>query len=141
MGQEPRNADVASVYLYRVLRQLGFSNTKALLLACPPYVLAAVASVTLAWSSGRLHERTWHITVAFTIAIAGFVAAASTLNQVGRYVACFIFPIGTYSVNSVIVAWVGTTLSQSPEKKSVSSIPIYVKLTRIGRGLLIGIWI
>lgn len=102
-----------------VLHELGFSDTKALLLACPPYILAGVASVSLAYSSGRFHERTWHITAAFTVAVVGFVAAASTLNQVGRYVACFIFPVGTYAVNSVIVAWVGTTLSQSPEKKAV----------------------
>lgn len=104
----------------RVLHQLGWGDTKALLLACPPYVLAAVASVSLAWSSGRLHERTWHATAAFAVAIVGFATAATTVSQVGRYIACFIFPAGTYAVNSVIVAWVGTTLSQSPEKKSVS---------------------
>lgn len=105
--------------LQSVLHDLGYSDTKALLLACPPYILAGVASVSLAYSSGRFHERTWHITAAFTVAVAGFVAAALTLNQVGRYVACFVFPVGTYAVNSVIVAWVGTTLSQSPEKKAV----------------------
>lgn len=111
-------ADVA--FSHRsVLHKLGFSDTKALLLACPPYILAGVASVFLAYSSGRFHERTWHITAAFAVAVAGFVAAASTLNQVGRYIACFVFPVGTYAVNSVIVAWVGTTLSQSPEKKAV----------------------
>lgn len=96
-----------------------------------------MASVFLAWSSGRFHERTWHITAAFTVAITGFVAAASTLNQVGRYVACFIFPIGTYSVNSVIVAWVGTTLSQSPEKKSASFHIIKPTRVVLGFGLLI----
>ncbi|KAJ4389029.1 hypothetical protein N0V93_006491 [Gnomoniopsis smithogilvyi] len=106
-------------FLPNVLHKLGFSDTKALLLACPPYIFAGIASVSLAYSSGRFHERTWHITAAFAVAVAGFVAAASTLNQAGRYVACFIFPVGTYAVNSIIVAWVGTTLSQSPEKKAI----------------------
>jgi len=73
----------------------------------------------LAWSSGHFHERTWHITAGFILAIVGFVTAASTLNPAGRYVACFLFPAGAYSVNSVIVGWVATTLSQSQEKKAV----------------------
>jgi len=53
------------------------------------------------------------------VAIIGFVTAASTLDPVGRYIACYIFPAGAYSVNSVIVGWVATTLSQSQEKKAV----------------------
>lgn len=51
------------------------------------------------WSSGRYHERTLHITVGLVVAIAGFVMAASTLNTAARYVACFIFPVGAYSVS------------------------------------------
>jgi hypothetical protein len=61
------------------------------------------------WSSGRMHERTWHITVGLAVAIVGFVLAASTMNTAGRYVACFIFPIGAYSVNSVIIGWAAST--------------------------------
>ncbi|CAJ2504960.1 Uu.00g123540.m01.CDS01 [Anthostomella pinea] len=107
-------------FLPTVIKGLGFTDTIALLLTCPPYIFACIASLLLAWSSGRFHERTWHITAALSIAIIGFVAAASTLNVAGRYVACFIFPAGAYSVNSVIVGWTATTLSQSPEKKAVA---------------------
>lgn len=71
------------------------------------------------WSSGRLHERTWHITAGLSVAIVGFVIAASTMNTAGRYIACFIFPVGAYSVNSVIIGWASSTLSQTKEKKAV----------------------
>lgn len=73
----------------------------------------------MGWSSGRLHERTWHITVGLSVAILGFAIAPSTLNVAGRYVACFIFPIGAYSVNSVIIGWASSTLAQTKEKKAV----------------------
>ncbi len=73
----------------------------------------------LGWSSGHFHERTLHITGGLTLAIVGFVAAASTLNPGGRYAACFLFAAGAYSVNSVIVGWIATTLSQSQERKAV----------------------
>jgi len=112
-----------------VIAALKFSNTTALLLTCPPYLGAGAATVLLAWSSGHFHERTWHITAAFSLAIAGFVAAASTLSPAGRYVACFLFPMGAYSVNPVIVGWVATTLSQSKEKKAVR--PLVIVLLRM----------
>jgi hypothetical protein len=105
---------------------MDFSSTVALLLACPPYICAGVATVLLGWSSGHFHERTFHITVGLTVAVIGFTIAASTLNTAGRYVACFIFPIGAYSVNSAIVGWVATTLSQSQEKKAVGPSAIFL---------------
>ncbi|KAK9770784.1 hypothetical protein SCAR479_12575 [Seiridium cardinale] len=107
-------------FLPTVIQTLNFGNTVALLLACPPYICAAVATVFLGWSSGHFHERTIHVTIGLTIAVIGFSIAASTLNPAGRYVACFIFPIGAYSVNSAIVGWIATTLSQSREKKAVA---------------------
>jgi multisubunit Na+/H+ antiporter MnhG subunit len=67
-----------------------------------------------------MHERTWHITGGLLIAIVGFVIAASSLNTAARYVACFIFPVGAYSVNSVIIGWASSTLGQTKEKKAVS---------------------
>lgn len=72
-----------------------------------------------------MHERTWHITIGLLVAIVGFVIAASTLNTAGRYVACFIFPMGAYSVNSVIIGWASSTLSQTKEKKAVSYSSYY----------------
>jgi hypothetical protein len=74
-------------------------------MTCPPFIFAGAAGIFFGWSSGRLHERTWHITTGLGIAVAGFVLAASTLNVPARYVACFIFAMGAYSVNSVIIGW------------------------------------
>jgi len=75
----------------------------------------------MGWSSGKLHERTWHITAGLALSIVGFAVAAGTMNTAGRYVACFIFPLGAYSVNSVIIGWASSTLAQTKEKKAVSA--------------------
>jgi hypothetical protein len=68
-----------------------------------------------------MHERTWHITAGLFVAIIGFVMAAGSppTNTAARYVACFIFPVGAYSVNSVIIGWASSTLGQTKEKKAV----------------------
>jgi len=102
-----------------VVRTLGFNRTITLVLTCPPFLLAGAAGIFTGWSSGRMHERTWHITIGLLVAIVGFVIAASTLNTAGRYIACFIFPMGAYSVNSVIIGWASSTLAQTKEKKAV----------------------
>ena len=103
-----------------VVKTLGFNRTVTLVLTCPPFLFAGAAGILTGWSSGRMHERTWHITIGLSVAIVGFVIAASTLNTAGRYIACFIFPVGAYSVNSVIIGWAASTLSQTKEKKAVS---------------------
>ncbi|KAF1851292.1 MFS transporter-like protein [Cucurbitaria berberidis CBS 394.84] len=102
-----------------VVKTLGFNRTITLVLTCPPFIMAGAAGILTGWSSGRMHERTWHITGGLLVAIVGFVIAASTLNTAGRYIACFIFPIGAYSVNSVIIGWASSTLGQTKEKKAV----------------------
>ncbi|KAH7028837.1 major facilitator superfamily domain-containing protein [Microdochium trichocladiopsis] len=102
-----------------VVKTLGFNTTITLVLTCPPFIVAGAAGIFTGWSSGRHHERTWHITGGLCVAIVGFVIAASSLNTVARYIACFIFPIGAYSVNSVIIGWASSTLSQTKEKKAV----------------------
>ncbi|KAI2641794.1 MFS transporter [Hypomontagnella submonticulosa] len=102
-----------------VAKTLKYDTTVTLLLTCPPFVLAGIGSTLVGWSSGRLNERTWHITATLSFAIAGFVIAASTLNTAARYVACFIFPVGAFSANSVIVGWASSTLSQTEEKRAV----------------------
>ncbi|EXJ68578.1 uncharacterized protein A1O5_08372 [Cladophialophora psammophila CBS 110553] len=103
-----------------VVGTLGFDRTITLVLTCPPFVFAAVFGPLLALSSGRFNERTWHITAGMAMGLAGFVIAAATLNTAARYLACFLFSAGVYSVNSCILGWVSATLGQTAEKKAIS---------------------
>lgn len=99
---------------------LGFSQTITLVLTCPPYLIAGIISIAWSYSSGRLNERTWHITVAKAIAIFGFILGCATLNTGARYFAMCVFAIGTYAVNSIILGWVSSTCGQTKEKKASS---------------------
>jgi predicted MFS family arabinose efflux permease len=103
-----------------VVKTLGYNTTVTLVMTCPPFLLAGAAGILTGWSSGKLHERTWHITVGLLVAIVGFILAATTTTTAPRYTACFIFPIGAYAVNSVIIGWASSTCAQTKEKKAVS---------------------
>ncbi|KAK6338644.1 hypothetical protein TWF696_009455 [Orbilia brochopaga] len=103
-----------------VVETLGFSTTITLVLTCPPYLIAGAATLLLSWSSGRLNERTWHITGSKAVAAIGFIAAACITHTGGKYVAMVIFTAGTYGVNSLILGWCGSVCGQTKEKKAVA---------------------
>ncbi|KXH34219.1 major facilitator superfamily transporter [Colletotrichum nymphaeae SA-01] len=99
---------------------LGFDETITLVLTCPPYLIAGIISIAWSWSSGRFNERTWHITIAKSIAVFGFILGCATLNTGARYFSMVVFSVGTYAVNSIILGWVSATCSQTKEKKASS---------------------
>jgi len=103
-----------------VVSSLGFNTTITLVLTAPPSLVAGVVGICVGISSGKFNDRTWHITVMMGIAVVGFVISAVTLNVPARYLSCFLFASGVYSVNSVILGWVSGTLGQTAEKKAVS---------------------
>lgn len=48
-------------------------------------MLAGFVTIAVGWNSGRMNERTWHITISKIVAIAGFIICVSTLNTWARY--------------------------------------------------------
>ncbi|GJD04743.1 major facilitator superfamily transporter [Colletotrichum higginsianum] len=87
----------------------GFRSTTALLLTAPPYFVSGFLGIPFAWSSGKLNERTWHITAGLSLAIVGFAMSCGSTNN------------GVRGLSNVLsVGWVSNTLSQTPEKKAVA---------------------
>ncbi|KAL4879265.1 major facilitator superfamily domain-containing protein [Aspergillus karnatakaensis] len=103
-----------------LVKEVGFETTTALLLTCPPYVLAAFVTILVGWNSGQVNERTWHITISKLVAIAGFTICVATLNTWARYFGAMVFVSASYGVNTIILGWVSSVLGQSDEKKAVA---------------------
>ncbi|KAL4884345.1 major facilitator superfamily domain-containing protein [Aspergillus karnatakaensis] len=114
-----------------IVETLGFSQNVTLALTCPPYLIAGIISIGWAWNSGRVNERTWHITFAKIIAVIGFVVACTTLNTGARYFAMCTFATGVYCCNSIILGWVASTCGQTKEKKA-SSIALVNTVATVG---------
>ncbi|KAJ4376000.1 hypothetical protein N0V83_001280 [Neocucurbitaria cava] len=106
-------------FLPTVVKTLGFNDTVTLVLTCPPYLLSGIISVLVSWSSGKLNERTWHISISKLIAIIGFMIGTLTLNVGARYFAMVLFVGATYGVNNINLAWAAAVLGQTDEKRAV----------------------
>ena len=97
------------------------SSTITLVCTAPPYLLAAVIAVMVAFSSDRFQERGFHISVPLIVAIIGFIITVSTLNVPARYFASFLFIGGSFSVNALVYTWASATLNQTPEKRACAT--------------------
>lgn len=107
-------------FLPTVVETLGFNTTVTLALTCPPYLLAAVMAVVVAWSSGRYNERTWHTTVCKAIVVVGFIISVATLNLGARMFGIFLFVGFSFGINNVLLGWTSATLGQTNEKRAVA---------------------
>ena len=81
------------------------ANALSRVLTCPPYLIAGIVTIPYAWSSGKFNERTWHITIAKTVAMIGFIVGCATLNTGAKYFAMILFATGVYATNSLVMGW------------------------------------
>lgn len=99
----------------------GFNlGSRTITLACtaPPYIVAALVSYGLAWSSDRRKERGFHIIVPVMVAIIGFIISVATLGIPARYVASFLFVTGVFCANPVVFSWAASTINDTAQKKA-----------------------
>ncbi|KNG81610.1 hypothetical protein ANOM_010137 [Aspergillus nomiae NRRL 13137] len=80
----------------------GFNRTVTLACIAPRYIVAALISYGMAWSS---KERGFHIMLTVMIAIVGFILSVATLGIPVRYVASFLLVAGAFEASPVIFSW------------------------------------
>jgi hypothetical protein len=83
-------------FLPSIIKTLGYNNTITLLLTAPPYAVAFLGSVAIAYSSAKRKEFCMHICFPLITSIVGNILAM-TVNGTGpRYFAIFLMTFGVY---------------------------------------------
>lgn len=120
-------------YFYpTIVEGFGFgSRTVTLSLTAPPFLIGAILSFIISWSSDRHHQRSFHIAIPMCIAIVGFIISVATLNAPARYVASFLYVVGCFAANGLVYSWAANVLDQTSEKKAVATSMINV-LAQLG---------
>jgi predicted MFS family arabinose efflux permease len=104
------------------MQGLHFGNTTiTLVLTAPPYLVGAVVSFLVAYSSDRNNERGYHIAAPMFVAMLGFIISVATLNAPARYFASFLFCSGCFAANSMVYSWGASVLNQTPEKRACAA--------------------
>lgn len=120
-------------YFYpTIVKGFGFgSDTVTQLLTAPPFLIGAILSFAISWSSDRRTERSLHVAIPMGVAIVGFIISVATLNGPARYVSSFLYISGCFAANGLLYSWAASVLNQTPEKKAVATSMINV-LAQLG---------
>ncbi|KAG1740812.1 major facilitator superfamily domain-containing protein [Suillus paluster] len=98
---------------------LGFNTTDTLLMAAPPWVLAAALCVLNGWHADRTGERFFHMASWWWVAIVGYIISLCTMNTGGRYSSLFLMTTG-YCGFALTLTWVSNAIPRPPAKRSVA---------------------
>ncbi|KAJ5313522.1 ATPase AAA-type core [Penicillium atrosanguineum] len=102
-----------------IVETLGYSTTITLLLSAPPYIFAAILSVTNSFHSDRVSERWLHVVWPQVFSSIGFIISAVTLNTAARYISTFMM-MSIYGSFGCILSWVSTSLPRPRSKRAVA---------------------
>jgi MFS family permease len=103
-----------------VVKTLGYSNVKTLLLTAPPYVLAVITTYLNAWHADRTGERFLHIVLPLCVGVVAFILCAATHSIAGRYVAMMLMVPGVYTGYVVALAWISNSLPRPAAKRAAA---------------------
>ncbi|KIW67351.1 hypothetical protein PV04_06612 [Phialophora macrospora] len=107
-------------FLPSVMKTLGKSNVVTLLLTAPPYAVAFMGSVAVAFSSAHFNERCLHIAVPLVSSLIGNIMAMTVPGFGLRYFSIFLMLFGVYSVYNVNFAWVSSSIPRPRAKRAAS---------------------
>ncbi|KAH7107327.1 MFS general substrate transporter [Auriculariales sp. MPI-PUGE-AT-0066] len=98
---------------------LGYDTTVTLLIAAPPWVIAAFVCVFNARHADLTGERFFHIVGPYGIVIIGYILAMSGMQTFTRYAALFFLAAGNAGF-AVVMVWVSNSIPRPPSKRAAA---------------------
>ncbi|KAK3293767.1 major facilitator superfamily domain-containing protein [Chaetomium fimeti] len=109
-----------SVFMPTILRDLGWTDTKAQLYSVPPYVAACLVAIAVAYGSDKTHQRGIWLAAFSCLAVIGFAILRWVEEPNIRYMAIYFVTVGAFPGGPGFLAW-AINNSGSPSVRAVSS--------------------
>ena len=95
-----------TLFLPTIIQSMGYSDTRAQLLSVPPYAVACISTITIAYFADRSRQRgIFNVTMSL-FAATGFAILISASNNHAKYFATFLVTMGLYPCISNTLSWV-----------------------------------
>ncbi|KAL7271216.1 hypothetical protein RUND412_006042 [Rhizina undulata] len=108
-----------SLFLPTILKDLGWTATRAQLLTVPPYVVACAWAILVAWLSDRHRKRGIYIFGCTILVIIGYVILITVNSPNIKYMAVFFVAAGAFPLGSAFLSW-GLNNAAGPSIRAVS---------------------
>ncbi|RYP90110.1 hypothetical protein DL770_003802 [Monosporascus sp. CRB-9-2] len=115
-----------SLFLPTIIRNLGYSSSKAQLMTVPIYITAAILAVFFAYISDRLGKRSPFVVSFLLITIVGFSMCMSTSNPRVVYAGVFVAACAIYPAFPGVITWLANNLAGSYKRSAGMAIQIGV---------------
>ncbi|KAI9170792.1 transporter [Paramyrothecium foliicola] len=115
-----------SLFLPTIIRNLGYTSSRAQLLTIPIYVAAAILAVLVAWASDRVGKRSLFVIPPLFIMIIGFSMCIASANPKVVYAGVFIATCAIYPAFPGVISWLGGNLAGSYKRSVGMAIQIGV---------------
>ncbi|AOW07824.1 major facilitator superfamily domain-containing protein [Yarrowia lipolytica] len=123
-----------SFFLPSIIKNLGYTSSKAQLLTIPIYIVAACWGVLQAWLSDRLQKRSIFVAFNLCCMMLGYILAISisaAAHPAATYVGCYLAAFGIYPAIPGIISWISNNVSGSYKRAVAMAV-------QIGIGNLLG---
>jgi sugar phosphate permease len=94
-----------SVFMPTILKDLGWTDTKAQLYSVPPYVAACLVAIAIAYASDKTHQRGIWLAVFSCLAVTGFAVLRWVETPNIRYMALYFVTVGAFPGGPGFLAW------------------------------------
>jgi MFS family permease len=94
-----------SVFLPKILFDLGWTNTEAQLYSVPPYVAACLVAIAVAYASDKTHQRGVWLAAFSCLAIIGFAILRFGTGANVRYMAVYFVTVGAFPGGPGFLSW------------------------------------
>lgn len=102
-----------------ILRDLGWTATKAQLYTVPPYVCACLVAIGIAFVSDKTNRRGIYLAAFTLLAITGFSILRWATNPNVRYMGVFFITLGAFPGGPGFLSW-GMNNASGPAIRAVS---------------------
>ncbi|KAL4930423.1 major facilitator superfamily domain-containing protein [Aspergillus undulatus] len=128
-----------SLFTPSITAGLGYENLKAQLMTVPPYAVAYVVTVVVAWSADHFNARGLHSAIFSFIGAMGFLASAVLPADayLQRYGCLIVGCSGAFSCIPPLLGWLSSNLHST----AGAGLAIALNISFGAPGQIVGVWI
>ncbi|KAG0138353.1 major facilitator superfamily domain-containing protein, partial [Tuber indicum] len=99
-----------SLFLPSIIKEMGYSATRAQLLSVPPYAAACILTILVGWRADRSNRRGVFNIATSLLGVAGFSILLGSNSAALSYVAVFLGALGIYPCIPNTITWVSNNV-------------------------------
>ncbi|KAL3675296.1 hypothetical protein R1sor_025244 [Riccia sorocarpa] len=108
-----------------IIKQLGYTSTRAQLLSVPPYVIACIATISVGYAADKTGRRGLFSVISLLTAMSGFIMnIIPSRGPAVRYVGTFLAAGGVYPCIGNTIAWTANNVEGSYKRGIVMAMVI-----------------